>query len=134
MVEIRIPVSGEGDLREITEDVDKEVVSVCSSMFRSDMTSENEDDYFAHKTNTLVSLYRELWSPWALSQMTTHVHVHWEKCACGVVLSLHRGRVHGSSDYLNATQKKRTNLMQILDKIDCKVKESGNNNEEIKKK
>ena len=59
-LKIRILVSGEGDLREGAEDVDKEVVSVCSSMFRSDMTSENEDDYFAHKTNTLVSVYPEL--------------------------------------------------------------------------
>ena len=60
VVEIRILVSGEGDLRERAEDVDKKVMSVCSSIFRSDMTTENENDYFAHKTNTFVSVYPKL--------------------------------------------------------------------------
>ena len=63
VVEIRIPVSGEGNLREGAEGVDKKVVSVCSSMFRSDMATENQDDFFAHKTDTLVSVYPKLQNP-----------------------------------------------------------------------
>ena len=57
VVEVRIPVSGEGDLREGAEGVDKNVVSVCSSVFRSDMTTTNDDDYVAHKTDTHVPVY-----------------------------------------------------------------------------
>ena len=57
VVEVRIPDTGEGDLREGAEGVDKNVMSVCSSMSRSDMATTNDDDYFAHKTNTHVSVY-----------------------------------------------------------------------------
>ena len=51
-------------------------------------------------------------------------------CACGEVLSVHppsRSRLFGLSEGETIEKK---NLMQMLDKIDCEVEQSGNNNEE----
>ena len=81
VVEVRIPVSREGDVRECAEGVDKNVVSV-------DMATTNDDDCFAHKTN-------------ARTCMCNKENVRAVRCC----LCTPR-RVHGSFDDLNVKLKR----------------------------
>ena len=96
VVEVRIPVSGEGDLREGAEGVDMNVVSVCSSMFRSDMATQM----------TMTILRTRLIHT---SQCTLNLEPHARICMCNkknvraVRCCLYTSRrVHGSFDALNA--------------------------------